>query len=233
MRRAMPPIPPVSRTPILLMVGRDHWQKDGPLNIQLLERLRRPGLRVAWEDPATAWVHAWQDWSRRHPDLPGWLRPLGLRGAQLAYALAHPSYLAYLRRRGRRTLEDRCASLAHTVRALAQQGEVIVFARSSGGRVASLVADALPLAHIVCLGYPFRHPEAGDEPARYRHLATLRTPMLIVQGRHDVYGGAEVARRYPLSPQVRLRVVEADHDFRLDAAQADQIVALIEAELGW
>jgi hypothetical protein len=36
-----------------------------------------------------------------------------------------------------------------------------------------------------------------------------------------------------LSPQVRLRVVEADHDFRLDAAQADQIVALIEAELGW
>ena len=231
MRRAMPPIPPVSRTPILLMVGRDHWQKDGPLNIQLLERLRRPGLRVAWEDPATAWVHAWLDWTRQHPGLPGWLRHLGLRGAQLTYALVHPSYLAYLR--GRRTLEDRCTNLAHTVRALARQGEVIVFARSSGGRVASLVADALPLAHIVCLGYPFRHPEAGDEPERYRHLATLRTPMLIVQGRHDVYGGAEVTRRYPLSPQVRVRVVEADHEFRLDAAQADRIVALIEAELGW
>ncbi|KAB0579987.1 hypothetical protein F7Q92_13700 [Ideonella dechloratans] len=224
---------PTPRATVLLMVGRDDWQKDEPLNIQLLERLRRPGLRVVWEDRATAWVHAWLDWTRRYPGLPGRLRHLGLRAAQLAYAVMHPSYLGYLRRRGRRTVEGRCASLTHTVRALARQGEVIVFARSSGGRVASLVADGLALSHIVCLGYPFRHPEAGDEPERYRHLATLRTPMLIVQGRHDVYGGAEVALRYPLSPQVRLRVVEADHDFHLDAAQADQIVALIEAELGW
>lgn len=230
----MPPArPPTPRAAILLMVGRDDWQKDGPLNIQLLERLRRPGLRVVWEDPATAWVHAWLDWCRRHPALSGRLRQPGLRAAQLAYAATHPAYLGYLWRRGRRTVENRCASLTHTVRSLAPQGELIFFARSSGGRVASLVADALPVARIVCLGYPFRHPEAGDEPARYRHLATLRTPMLIVQGRHDVYGGAEVAQRYPLSPQVRLRVVEADHDFRLDAAQADQIVALIEAELGW
>lgn len=230
----MPPArPPTPRAAILLMVGRDDWQKDGPLNIQLLERLRRPGLRVVWEDSATAWVHAWLDWCRRHPALSGRLRQPGLRAAQLAYAATHPAYLGYLWRRGRRTVENRCASLTHTVRSLAPQGELIFFARSSGGRVASLVADALPVARIVCLGYPFRHPEAGDEPARYRHLATLRTPMLIVQGRHDVYGGAEVAQRYPLSPQVRLRVVEADHDFRLDAAQADQIVALIEAELGW
>lgn len=230
----MPPArPPTPRAAILLMVGRDDWQKDGPLNIQLLERLRRPGLRVVWEDPATAWVHAWLDWCRRHPALSGRLRQPGLRAAQLAYAATHPAYLGYLWRRGRRTVENRCASLTHTVRSLAPQGELIFFARSSGGRVASLVADALPVARIVCLGYPFRHSEAGDEPARYRHLATLRTPMLIVQGRHDVYGGAEVARRYPLSQQVRLRVVEADHDFRLDAAQADQIVALIEAELGW
>ena len=230
----MPPArPPTPRAAILLMVGRDDWQKDGPLNIQLLERLRRPGLRVVWEDPATAWVHAWLDWCRRHPALSGLLRQPGLRAAQLAYAATHPAYLGYLWRRGRRTVENRCASLTHTVRSLAPQGELIFFARSSGGRVASLVADALPVARIVCLGYPFRHPEAGDEPARYRHLATLRTPMLIVQGQHDVYGGAEVARRYPLSPQVRLRVVEADHDFRLDDAQADRIVALIEAELGW
>lgn len=230
----MPPArPPTPRAAILLMVGRDDWQKDGPLNIQLLERLRRPGLRVVWEDPATAWVHAWLDWCRRHPALSGLLRQPGLRAAQLAYAATHPAYLGYLWRRGRRTVENRCASLTHTVRSLAPQGELIFFARSSGGRVASLVADALPVARIVCLGYPFRHPEAGDEPERYRHLATLRTPMLIVQGRHDVYGGAEVAQRYPLSPQVRLRVVEADHDFRLNAAQADQIVALIEAELGW
>lgn len=230
----MPPARrPTPHATVLLMVGRDDWQKDGPLNIQLLERLRRPGLRVVWEDPATAWVHAWLDWARRHPGLPSRLRHLGLRAAQLAYAVRHPSYLGYLRRRGRRTVENRCASLTHSVHALAQQGEVIVFARSSGGRVASLVADGLPMARIVCLGYPFRHPEAGDEPQRYRHLATLRTPMLIVQGRHDVYGGAEVAQRYRLSPQVRLRVVETDHDFRLDPAQADRIVALIETELGW
>ena len=219
---------------ILLMVGRDHWQKDGPLNIQLLDRLRRPGLRIVWEDPATAAIHAWLDRTRRWPGLPGWLQRLGLRSVQLIHALTHPAYAVYLWRKGRHTLEDRCVSLRHTLHRLAREdAQVIVFARSSGGRVVSLVADELALAHIVCLGYPFRHPEAGDEPERYRHLATLRTPMLIVQGRHDVYGGAEVAQRYPLSPQVRLRVVEADHDFRLDAAQADQIVALIEAELGW
>ncbi len=218
---------------ILLMVGRDDWQRDGPLNIALLDRLQRPGVRVVWEDPATRVAHAWLRWIRHWPGMPAALQLWGRRLLLLGCAAVWPRYALYLLRRRGSSIEARCSSLQRTVRSLARQGEVLILSRSSGGRVASRVADTLPLRHIVCLGYPFQPPHQGDEPARYQHLATLRTPMLIIQGRHDVYGGAEVPTRYALSPQIALRIVETDHDFRLSPAQADHIVGLIEDALGW
>lgn len=206
----------------LLMVGRDDWRRDSTLNRVLLDGLARHGLQVVWEDAAAQWVH------RCPAAAPRWL----LRGVQLAYALTHWRYAGYLLRRRARTLESRCASLQHTVRQLGDPARTVVLARSSGGRVASQVADGLGLRALVCLGYPFRHPEAGDEPARYAHLATLRTPLHILQGERDVYGGREVVQRYRLSPAVTLRFFDTDHDFRPGEAGAGPVLRAIEEALG-
>lgn len=90
--------------------------------------------------------------------------------------------------------------------------------KSMGGRMASLVADEAGVQRLVCLGYPF-HPPGQPEKLRTAHLAALRTPTLIVQGRRDPFGTAEEVAAYPLSPAIRLVWLDGDHSLeprRLD-----------------
>lgn len=108
-------------------------------------------------------------------------------------------------------------------------GEVIVLARSSGGRVASLVADEAGIQKLICLSYPFRHPERGMEPERYSHLKHIKTPFLIFQGSRDEYGGSEVVGKYALSPAVSVEIVDTDHDFEISPETLDEIARKIIA----
>ncbi len=98
--------------------------------------------------------------------------------------------------------------------------------------MASLIADELGLKQIVCLGYPFKHPEQGDDPARYTHLAKLQTPMLIMQGIHDEYGGIEIKTRYELSHNITLLFLNTDHNFTMDDGMEQEIVQHIERVVG-
>src|SRR3954466_5719960 len=64
-------------------------------------------------------------------------------------------------------------------------GPLIIGGKSMGGRVASMVADALydadRIAGLLCLGYPF-HPPGRPAQLRTKHLIGLKTPALICQG---------------------------------------------------
>lgn len=93
----------------------------------------------------------------------------------------------------------------------------IVVGRSSGARVATLYGSTYPrrLRGIVCLGYPFKHPNLPIASERIAHLADLDVPTLIIQGEHDNYGGAESAARYHLSPCISFQVVPATHEFNI------------------
>ena len=77
-----------------------------------------------------------------------------------------------------------------------------VIGRSSGAQVATLASLQFDLAGVICLAYPFRPKGRVLEPARFAHLADLRTPTLIIQGERDGYGGRGLTREYRLSPQV-------------------------------
>ncbi|MCY1441411.1 hypothetical protein D9M71_577260 [compost metagenome] len=103
-----------------------------------------------------------------------------------------------------------------------------MLSRSAGGRVASLIADDSSIEQIICMGYPFKHPEMGDEPERYMHLQHLKTPMLILQGTRDEYGGDDIEERYRLSSSIEVCLIETSHDFALDDTQADTVFAKIE-----
>jgi hypothetical protein len=95
-----------------------------------------------------------------------------------------------------------------------EPGAWAVGGKSMGGRMASLLADELGVAALVCLGYPF-HAAGKPEKPRVEHLAELRTPTLIVQGERDALGNRERVAGYTLSGAIRLLWLEAaDHDLK-------------------
>lgn len=59
--------------------------------------------------------------------------------------------------------------------------------KSFGGRMASMaVADGMPAAGLVYLGYPL-HPPGKPEKLRDEHLYGLKLPMLFLQGTRDTF----------------------------------------------
>jgi uncharacterized protein len=96
--------------------------------------------------------------------------------------------------------------------------KLFIGGKSMGGRVASMVADALyanrKIAGLVCLGYPF-HPPGSPEKLRTAHLERLSAPALICQGERDPFGTKEEVLGYRLSPAISLFWLEdGDHDFK-------------------
>ncbi|WP_028621430.1 alpha/beta family hydrolase [Pseudomonas sp. Ant30-3] len=93
-------------------------------------------------------------------------------------------------------------------------GQLAVGGKSMGGRMASLLADELGADALVCLGYPFYAAGKPEKP-RVEHLATLKTPTLIVQGERDALGNRETVEGYELSAQIEVFWLAAgDHDLK-------------------
>jgi predicted alpha/beta-hydrolase family hydrolase len=117
-------------------------------------------------------------------------------------------------------------------------GSVVIGGKSLGGRIASMVADEAGVLGLVCLGYPF-HPPGQPNKLRVAHLASLRTPGLIVQGTRDPFGGRDEVSRYSLSETLRVVFLEdGDHSFkprassgRTEAQNLAEAVALVTAFL--
>jgi predicted alpha/beta-hydrolase family hydrolase len=120
------------------------------------------------------------------------------------------------RRDGLRKPPDREPVLLETwrqvVRSLGSPTTLAIGGKSMGGRIASMVADELRVAGLVCLGYPF-HPPGRPERPRIGHLTALRTPALIVQGERDPFGRPGEVATYGLAPGIRVHWIPGgDHD---------------------
>ena len=64
--------------------------------------------------------------------------------------------------------------------------------KSFGGRMASMaVAEGMPAAGLVFLGYPL-HPPGKPERVRDEHLYGIEVPMLFLQGTKDPFATPEV-----------------------------------------
>lgn len=127
-------------------------------------------------------------------------------------------YMAARRIGGRRGAPDREAVLLDAWRrAIGKLGDpphLVIGGKSLGGRMASMVADEMKVAGLVCLGYPF-HPPGNPERTRTKHLETMRTPALILQGARDSFGKPDEVARYKLSPRIRIEWLEdGDHSFK-------------------
>lgn len=93
-----------------------------------------------------------------------------------------------------------------TASARAVDGEPVwVGGKSFGGRMASVaVADGLPAAGLVFLGYPM-HAPGKPERVRDEHLYEIAVPMLFVQGTKDPFATASA-----LEPVLR-KIATATH----------------------
>ncbi|MDO8360772.1 MAG: alpha/beta fold hydrolase [Devosia sp.] len=97
-------------------------------------------------------------------------------------------------------------------------GPLIIGGKSMGGRVASMVADALcdagRIAGLLCLGYPF-HPPGRPTQLRTKHLIGLETPALICQGTRDEFGDRYEVGEFGLSDEIEVFWLEdGDHDLK-------------------
>jgi uncharacterized protein len=135
---------------------------------------------------------------------------------------------------GRRT-PDRAPVLTDAWRAafeLAQKRadgrRVFVAGKSLGGRMASLaVADGMPAAGLVFLGYPLHAPGKTDQ-LRDEHLYRIHVPMLFLQGTADPFARFDLIQSVAdgLGRWAVLHLVEGgDHSFRVRGRrQPDQTI---------
>jgi uncharacterized protein len=150
------------------------------------------------------------------PFLEGIARALAARRVRVA-RFEFP-YMRARREDGHRRPPDREPVLRATweaaVHALGGGPRLVIGGKSMGGRIASLVADALGARGLVCLGYPF-HPPGRPARTRTAHLARLRTPTLIVQGTRDPFGLRDEVAGYALAPGIRVVwIADGDHSLR-------------------
>lgn len=141
----------------------------------------------------------------------------GLAAAGLFVVRFEFPYMAG-RRSGTRRPPDRQSVLESAwLEAIEQSpgsGPAVIGGKSMGGRIASLVADRAGVAGLVCLGYPF-HPPGKPDRLRTAHLASLRTPALVVQGERDALGSKADVVGYALPEAIRLHwMPDGDHSFK-------------------
>ncbi len=145
-------------------------------------------------------------------------------------------YMAKRREDGTRRGPDRAPKLIarfHEVLGLVgPPGEVVIGGKSMGGRIASMIADDVGAAGVVCLGYPF-HPPGKPERLRTAHLEALKTPTLIVQGTRDRLGSEDEVATYSLSPSIELAWMgDGDHSFKPRKKSGRTLEQNLEAATG-
>lgn len=128
------------------------------------------------------------------------------------------TYMRTRRTRGTRAAPDREPILVdrwrEVIDSMGGGQHLVIGGKSLGGRIASMVADEAQVRGLVCLGYPF-HPPGKAPGVRLKHLKSLRTPALIVQGARDSFGARGEVETYELSPQIGFAWIDdGDHSFK-------------------
>jgi hypothetical protein len=211
---------------ILVLLSRENFLADEPLIARLAKHFSNPERAVVSYRSDAVMTSRLVD-RPSFDRFPRWLRRF-LKGAVLLryprrwrhFFLSHREHVA--------SIPFRAQALRELVHLLGPGKEVVFVTRSASGRLASLIADDVGLAKIVCLGYPFQHPKQGPEPARYEHLLALQTPFLIFQGTTDAYGGLDAVNQYQFAPQTKIEWVKTNHSFNISESEWQRVLQRID-----
>ena len=209
----------------IVVVGRANIAKTSRSLEQMIQALRALGYSVHNLEPrhvvTSRLMNSWFEglfagklaaFCHQHQRFGRWIR----RAFKSLWLVCHPSRWSFSRFLKRTYREERALDLRSLLRHWRAQHptrQVYLFGHSAGGLVSSWLETEANVASLVCFGYPFKHPEQGEEPYRTAHLKHIRKPFLIIQGDRDAYGTKEKARQYELSDSVRIVPINASHNY--------------------
>ena len=159
-----------------------------------------------------------------HPFLVGFCRAMGEAG--VATLRFNFPYIERGRRSpdSERVLRETWTAAFGDASDRAGKRPVLAGGKSLGGRIASMcVAEGMPAAGLVFLGYPLHAPGTPDK-LRAEHLERIEVPMLFIQGTRDPFARPDLLARVlkRLGDRATLEPVEGgDHSFRVRGVKAD------------
>ena len=217
---------------VIYYVCRDHYEKDNEFNFKMVEHIKRMNIHIEWEDKTIEFEYKKDKLHKIFYHFPKALRNLIRSLFKKYYKVKHFKLLSALKSDKKMEISQRIECMRRDIERLSCEYRVYVMARSAGARWISSIADTLKIEHIIAIGYPFKHPDEEEEVGRYSHLKGLETPMTIIQGASDEYGGKESVDKYPLSERVSLKFVQGKHDFKLEECEWKRVFNMIEGIVG-
>jgi len=89
---------------------------------------------------------------------------------------------------------------------------VVLMGKSMGGRMAAIVAADVPVAGVICLGYPFVALKGGEP--RLAPLEECLAPIFIIQGERDKFGHKGQVDQWSVVDKTKLLwLTDGDHSF--------------------
>jgi uncharacterized protein len=167
-----------------------------------------------------------------HPFMSGFARAIG--DHEVATLRFNFPYIERGRRSPdpERVLRETWLHAFDTAKSYADGRPVLAGGKSLGGRIASMtVADGMPAAGLVFLGYPL-HPPGKPDRIRDEHLYRIRVPMLFIQGTADPFARPDLLKPVirKLGKRVEYMPVEGgDHSFNVkgERREAREVGALV------
>jgi len=219
---------------ITLLIGREHLEKDSYLYTNILSEIKGIQFDVFNDSysyfrrriyPLIAKVIP--RFIRKNPIV----RSLYLQIEEQFYSIIlspkdYKMHVAFLKNPNDISL--RIQKLNIKLSKIPKNTEITLIGRSAGAIVATMVSLNHPVHKIISLGYPFKHPDFQEEAYRHEHLKHVNTPMLIIQGLQDVYGGKEIEKKYHFNSNTTIVFEDIDHDFELTEENRIRILRKIE-----
>lgn len=208
---------------VLLFIGRSNIQKNSAPLQELLNRLILDGYLLVWPksrnqsisellNEESMWAVSCLNRILGPNETPTkvWARR-SLKGLILIF---HPSKWSYfVDWLSDSQINDQTLINRRAIQAIGGNKSIFIMSHSAGGITALSLSDETNLCGIICFGYPFKHPDKGEESYRTKFLKEIQKPFLIIQGTKDEYGGIDVQHRYDLSPCVKFEFVDATHEY--------------------
>ena len=219
---------------ITLLIGREHLEKDSYLYTNILSEIK--GIQFDVFDDSYSYYRR-----RIYPYfakvIPRFIRKnhkvrsLYLQIEEQLHSIILNSNDYKMHDAFQKNTNDislRVEKLAKRLKKIPINTEITLIGRSAGAIVATMVSMQHPIHKIVALGYPFKHPDNEEEAYRHEHLKNVKTPMLIIQGLRDIYGGKEIEKKYHFNSNTTIVFEDIDHDFELTEENRIRILRNIE-----
>jgi hypothetical protein len=223
----------MKRNKIILLIGRENLEKDSYLYTEILSQIKGTHLDI-FNDYSLSKSKFWlmirlmiPTYIRRLP----FIKSLFIRVKETLYSIfLNPiDYSKHLSsQKNSNDIPIRIEKLAQRLKKIHSNTEITLIGRSAGAIVATMVSLNHPIHKIIALGYPFKHPDCEEENYRYAHLIRVKTPMLIIQGLQDIYGGKEILEKYKLNVNTNVVFEDINHDFELTEENRIKILRTIE-----